>query len=121
MAQATRTFEPSWVFFHAPAPCLAAVPAASPAAILWNPQPASLPCPHANHHHPQVARTRTRPLASGAVTVPQAIAFLGAQLSLGLVILLQLNTFTQILGASSLLLVATYPLVRYLLTRNLQP
>lgn len=60
---------------------------------------------------PQVARTRSRPLASGAVSVAQAVAFLGLQLSLGLAILLQLNTFTQILGASSLLLVATYPLV----------
>jgi 4-hydroxybenzoate polyprenyltransferase len=60
----------------------------------------------------QVARTRGRPIASGAVSVPQGVAFLGAQLALGLGVLLQLNPYTQVLGASSLLLVGTYPLVR---------
>jgi 4-hydroxybenzoate polyprenyltransferase len=39
------------------------------------------------------------------------VAFLGAQLLLGLVILLQLNTYTQLLGVASLGLVAAYPLV----------
>jgi len=56
-----------------------------------------------------VARTRQRPLASGAVSVPRAVAFLALQLTLGLAVLLQLNGYTQVLGASSLLLVATYP------------
>jgi len=42
----------------------------------------------------------------------QALTFLGGQLSLGLLILLQLNTFTQLLGASSLLLVGSYPLMK---------
>ncbi len=37
----------------------------------------------------QVARTQTRPLAAGTLTTSQAIAFLAAQLALGLVILLQ--------------------------------
>ena len=37
----------------------------------------------------QVERTRHRPLASGAVTPLQATAFLGAQLGLGLGVLLQ--------------------------------
>ncbi|GBF96715.1 hypothetical protein Rsub_09457 [Raphidocelis subcapitata] len=60
----------------------------------------------------QVARTRGRPIASGAVSVPQGIAFLGAQLALGLGVLLQLNPYTQVLGASSLLLVGTYPLMK---------
>ncbi|KAL6750859.1 mitochondrial 4-hydroxybenzoate polyprenyltransferase [Haematococcus lacustris] len=59
-----------------------------------------------------VARTRSRPLASGALQPHQALAFLALQLSLGLLILLQLNTFSQVLGASSLLLVATYPLMK---------
>lgn len=60
----------------------------------------------------RVSRTRTRPLASGAVSPLQATAFLGAQLLSGLVILLQLNPFSQALGASSLLLVCTYPFMK---------
>ena len=39
-------------------------------------------------------------------------AFLGAQLLLGLGILLQLNHYSIILGASSLGLVFTYPLLK---------
>lgn len=39
-------------------------------------------------------------------------AFLGGQLLLGLGILVQLNTYSQVLGASSLALVATYPLMK---------
>jgi hypothetical protein len=53
----------------------------------------------------QVERTRTRPLAAGLVTPVQAVAFLGAQLLLGLGILVQLNHYSIALGASSLLLV----------------
>jgi 4-hydroxybenzoate polyprenyltransferase len=44
----------------------------------------------------QVERTRSRPLAAGTVTPFAALAFLGAQLSAGLAILLQLNTYTQV-------------------------
>ena len=43
---------------------------------------------------------------------PASAAFLGAQLSLGLGILLQLNGYSQALGASSLALVATYPAMK---------
>lgn len=60
----------------------------------------------------KVERTRTRPLASGAVTPIQAVGWLGAQLTLGLGILVQLNGYSQALGASSLALVATYPLMK---------
>ncbi|KAI3428667.1 hypothetical protein D9Q98_007490 [Chlorella vulgaris] len=60
----------------------------------------------------QVERTRSRPLAAGTVTPLQAVAFLGLQLSAGLAILLQLNPYSQLLGASSLALVATYPLMK---------
>ncbi|KAI8471540.1 MAG: UbiA prenyltransferase family [Monoraphidium minutum] len=60
----------------------------------------------------QVERTRSRPLASGAVGVPAAVAFLGAQLLLGLGILLQLNSNAQLLGVASLGLVASYPLMK---------
>lgn len=41
----------------------------------------------------KVERTKVRPLASGAVTPRQAIAFLGAQLTVGLAILTQLNNY----------------------------
>ncbi|EFN55161.1 hypothetical protein CHLNCDRAFT_9858, partial [Chlorella variabilis] len=60
----------------------------------------------------RVERTRGRPLAAGAVTPAQAVAFLAAQLSAGLAILVQLNPYSQLLGASSLALVAAYPLMK---------
>lgn len=41
----------------------------------------------------KVARTKTRPIASGAITIPQAFAFLGLQLSCGLAVLLSLNNY----------------------------
>ncbi|KAF8312876.1 4-hydroxybenzoate polyprenyl transferase [Clavulina sp. PMI_390] len=59
-----------------------------------------------------VARTRDRPLASGAITPGQAIAFLGGQLTLGLGVLTQLNWYSIWLGASSLSLVGIYPLMK---------
>jgi len=60
----------------------------------------------------QVQRTSTRPLAAGDLNPIQAIAFLGTQLSLGLAVLMQLNWYSILLGASSLSLVVTYPLFK---------
>eukprot|EP00892_Ulva_mutabilis_P006971 jgi/Ulvmu1/4646/UM002_0377.1 len=60
----------------------------------------------------QVERTKYRPMAVGKVSMPQATAFLALQLGLGLVILLQLNPSSQILGVASLPLVAVYPLMK---------
>ena len=60
----------------------------------------------------QVARTRSRPLPSGQVSVKQALAFLGLLLGLGFVILLQFNSLTRYLGAASLLLILTYPFMK---------
>jgi len=60
----------------------------------------------------QVERTRERPLASGAVSVRAAWIFLALQCAAGLVILLQLNPFAILLGASSLVLVAVYPFTK---------
>lgn len=60
----------------------------------------------------QVERTRNRPLASGEITQMDAIVFLSAQLSLGLLVLVQLNWESILLGASSLGLVVTYPLMK---------
>ena len=62
----------------------------------------------------QVARTRNRPLPSGRVTLRQAVLFLGALLLLGLVILLQFNTATTVLGVASLALVFPYPVMKRL-------
>ncbi|XP_059640564.1 4-hydroxybenzoate polyprenyltransferase, mitochondrial [Cornus florida] len=60
----------------------------------------------------KVERTRMRPVASGDLTTFQGLCFLGFQLLLGLGILLQLNNYSRILGASSLLLVFSYPLMK---------
>lgn len=60
----------------------------------------------------KVERTRERPLVSGQVSQLQALTFLAGQLSLGLLILLQLNWYSVFLGASSLLLVVIYPLMK---------
>ncbi|KAK3734140.1 hypothetical protein RRG08_000052 [Elysia crispata] len=60
----------------------------------------------------KVERTKTRPLANGDLTQFQALVFLGSQLSCALAILLQLNLYSVILGASSMALVVTYPLAK---------
>lgn len=60
----------------------------------------------------KVERTKQRPLVSGEITMKQALVFLGFQLSVGLAILLQLNWYSVFLGASSLGLVITYPLMK---------
>ncbi|KAL4592999.1 hypothetical protein LXL04_006010 [Taraxacum kok-saghyz] len=60
----------------------------------------------------KVERTKSRPIASGALTPFEGVGFLGFQLLLGLGILLQLNNYSRILGASSLLLVFSYPLMK---------
>jgi 4-hydroxybenzoate polyprenyltransferase len=60
----------------------------------------------------RVARTATRPLASGAVTPRQALALLVALLICGLAVLLQLRPLCWVLGAGSLVLVALYPLAK---------
>lgn len=60
----------------------------------------------------KVVRTANRPLVSGEVSIRQAWLFLAAQLSAGLAVLLQMNWYTVFLGASSLGLVVTYPLMK---------
>jgi len=61
-----------------------------------------------------VARTKERPLARGDITQKQAVVFLGAQLTAGLGVLLQLNWYSILLGASSLSVVTIYPLMKRL-------
>ncbi len=60
----------------------------------------------------KVARTRSRPIPSGQVSVTAAAIFLAAQALVGLVILLQFNRFTIWLGVASLAIVALYPLAK---------
>ena len=60
----------------------------------------------------QVARTRARPIPSGAVSVSGAVVFLILQCLIGLAVLLQFNWFAVGLGAASLLLVAAYPFMK---------
>ncbi|XP_025107740.1 4-hydroxybenzoate polyprenyltransferase, mitochondrial-like isoform X2 [Pomacea canaliculata] len=60
----------------------------------------------------KVERTKLRPLASGELTHFQALVFLASQLSISLGILLQLNTYSILLGAASMILVILYPLAK---------
>ena len=59
-----------------------------------------------------VERTRGRPLASGAVSVRQALVFLAVLLALSFGILVQLNWAAIVLGVGSLVPVALYPLAK---------
>jgi len=61
-----------------------------------------------------VARTAARPIPSGQVSVAKAQLFLAGLCLAGLLILVQFNRFTILLGASSLLLVAIYPFMKRL-------
>lgn len=60
----------------------------------------------------RVARTRSRPIPSGQVSVKQAFAFLAAQALIGLGVLLQFNGFAILTGIASLAIVAVYPLLK---------
>ena len=60
----------------------------------------------------KVARTAGRPIPSGAVSVTQAVLFLGLLLAMGLVVLVQLPLFAVAVGAASLALVFPYPLMK---------
>ncbi|KAJ8301372.1 hypothetical protein KUTeg_020359 [Tegillarca granosa] len=60
----------------------------------------------------KVERTKLRPLASGELTQFQGLSCLASMLSVSLCILLQLNYYSIILGASSMLLVILYPLAK---------
>ncbi len=60
----------------------------------------------------RVERTRSRPIPSGQVSVTQAASFLVAQALLGLLVLLQFNRFTILVGLASLGVVAVYPFMK---------
>jgi 4-hydroxybenzoate polyprenyltransferase len=60
----------------------------------------------------QVARTASRPLASGAIKPTTAWLWLALLCATGLVVLLQLNVNAQLLALASLILVAAYPFMK---------
>src|ERR1044072_2913269 len=60
----------------------------------------------------QVARTRSRPIPSGQVSVRAAAVFLVLQALVGLLVLAQFNRFTILVGIVSLVVVAVYPLAK---------
>ena len=60
----------------------------------------------------QVARTRSRPLPSGQVSVRQALVWMAVQAALAAVILLSYNRLAILLGITSLALVVIYPFAK---------
>lgn len=60
----------------------------------------------------RVERTKSRPIASGEVTIKQALLWTGVQLSISFLILIQLNIPSIILGILSLVPVVIYPLMK---------
>lgn len=58
---------------------------------------------------PHVERTRERPLATGAASVPEAVVLLGVLAAIGVAILLTLNAATRWHGAIAAVLIASYP------------
>ncbi len=61
-----------------------------------------------------VERTRSRPLPAGQVSRRQAWGFLLVQALVGLLVLLQFDSFTILLGLASLVVVAAYPFMKRL-------
>ena len=64
------------------------------------------------HIDAQVARTRGRPIPSGAVSVKQAWIFAAVQVVLSAAILIYFNRFAALVAAASLVFVAAYPFMK---------
>ena len=60
----------------------------------------------------RVARTRTRPIASGAISVKQAIAFMALELAIGAAVLFSFNRTAILFGFLVLVLIGTYPFMK---------
>ncbi len=60
----------------------------------------------------RVERTKSRPIPSGQVSVRNAALFMLLCCFVGFLVLIQFNVFSILLGASSLLVVAVYPLMK---------
>jgi len=61
----------------------------------------------------QVERTKNRPLATGQVSMFDALVFLGGQLGVGLLVLMQLNSYSILLGMAAIVPIALYPFAKY--------
>ena len=59
-----------------------------------------------------VERTKLRPLATGAISVKEALAVFGGLLFLAFVLVLQLNTLTLLFSGVAVFLAATYPFMK---------
>ena len=60
----------------------------------------------------RVARTRTRPIPSGAVTVSGAVRFMALELLVGAAVLASLDRVAVLLGFAVMLLIGTYPFMK---------
>ncbi|AVT80044.1 4-hydroxybenzoate octaprenyltransferase [Rhodopseudomonas palustris] len=60
----------------------------------------------------KVERTRSRPIPAGQVTAKQAAVFMVLLCLIGLVVLLQFNSFAILTGIASLIIVAAYPFMK---------
>lgn len=60
----------------------------------------------------QVERTKTRPIASGVISVSSALVVCAILCAFGLFILLQLNLLAILIGLFSVLLIAIYPFMK---------
>ncbi len=67
------------------------------------------------HIDAKVERTRHRPLPAGEVSIKQAWIMMAALAFIGLVVLIQFNRTTILIGLCSLLPVAAYPLMKRIL------
>jgi len=60
----------------------------------------------------RVTRTKDRPITSGQLSQFDALVFLGGQLGAATLLLMTMDWYTVCLGASSMVLVVTYPLMK---------
>ncbi len=60
----------------------------------------------------KIERTKQRLIASGEISTKQALGLLAALLAIGLILLLQFNMFTIVLGIISLPFIIVYPLMK---------
>ncbi|CAF3472194.1 unnamed protein product [Rotaria socialis] len=60
----------------------------------------------------RVERTKSRPIASGELSIKQGILWAGVQLSLGFLVLIQLNFPTIVMGVFSLIPLFIYPVMK---------
>ena len=60
----------------------------------------------------KVKRTKTRPIASGKISITQSFLYVATLCLIALIILIQFNHLTIILGMSSMILAFSYPFMK---------